>query len=311
VRLLLEKGEAVRVLVRDSSDERPLANLDVERVTGDVRCESDVRRAMRGVDCVVHSAALLHIGKTNLGLSRAINVEGTRNVVTASQEAGARMVHVSTVDTMGVGRPGALASEEQQFGEKVPTSYSISKREAEQLVEAAISAGLNGIIVHPVFMVGPWDWKPSSGRMLLAIAQRFTPLAPSGGHTVADARDVAQGIISALETGRRGEHYILGGHPISYLDFWKLCAEVSGGRGPFGRLGPVNRIVAGWGGDLWARLTGQEGDVNSASLGVSSQWHYYTSEKAERELSYRYRPIRESVEVAWEWFREYGYVGAK
>jgi dihydroflavonol-4-reductase len=310
VRLLLGRQQAVRVLVREASSRRSLEGLPVEVYTGDIRDRSDVKRAMAGVQNVVHSAAVLQVGHTKLDLSRAINVQGTRNVAREARSVGARMVHVSTVDTLGVGQSDRLASEEQQFGEKIPSSYSISKREAEQKVRDEIANGLDAVVVHPVFTIGPWDWKPSSGRMLLAVARQFTPFAPSGGHTVADARDVAEGILSACERGESGEHYILGGHPMSYFDYWKLCAHVSGGRPPLFRLGSLNRMIAGSCGDIWSRISGREGDVNSATLGLSSQWHYYSCEKAEQQLDYRCRPVRESLEASWAWLREYGYVAA-
>lgn len=307
VRALLDRGERVRVMVRQTSPTKPLEGLDVETCEGDIRNAADVERAAADTEFVIHSAAYLQIGRTGLDLSRKINVNGSRNVAVAARQAGARMIHVSTVDTLGVGKPDALADEEQQFGEKIPSSYSISKTEAERAVEQEIEAGLDAAIVHPGFIVGPWDWKPSSGRMLLAVARQFTPVAPSGGHTVADACDVSTAILAAREKATSGEHYILGGHPISYFDYWKLCAEVSGGRPPQFRMGPVIRNLAGKAGDLWTALSGNEGDVNSASLGISGQWHFYSSQKAADALGYQCRPIRESVESSWRWLQEYGY----
>jgi dihydroflavonol-4-reductase len=258
---------------------------------------------------VVHAAAHLHIGSTQLEQSRAINVRGTQHIAAAARDEGIRLVYVSTVDTLGVGARGQLATESRQFGAKASSSYVISKREAEQSVTQAVRHGLDAVILHPCFTLGPWDWKPSSARMLLAVAQRFTPLAPTGGHTVADVRDVAEGIRSARERGRTGEHYILGGHPMTYLDFWRLCAEVSGGKPPWFRAGPLMRIIGGRAGDVWGTISGREPDLNSAAIRMSSQFHYYSSDKAQQELDYRTRPVRETVEAAWQWLREYGYVG--
>jgi len=105
-RMLLDRGLAVRVLHRRGSDARPLSGLDVQIAHGDVRDAESVRRACEGTTCVIHAAARVHIGFTGLAEQRIVNVEGTRNVATACLETGTRLVHVSTVDTMGCGTRG-------------------------------------------------------------------------------------------------------------------------------------------------------------------------------------------------------------
>ena len=307
VRLLLEAGETVRVLVRGTSDPRPLSGLEVEVVTGDVCDVESVRRATSGVSQIVHAAARVHIGWTGLESLRAINVEGTRNVAMAARDANARMVHVSSVDTLGVGSPDSIADEESPREGKVLCSYVLTKCEAERAFLEEVSRGLEGIVVNPGFMFGPWDWKPSSGRMLLEVARRFTPFAPKGGCSVCDVRDVAAGILSAFRRGTVGRCYILGGENLSYLDIWKRITSVTGGSAPIGRAGPLMRIAAGRGGDLIGKLTGREPDVNSASVGMSDLYHYYSIARAQEELGYVVRPLEESLSDAWDWFREEGY----
>jgi dihydroflavonol-4-reductase len=143
--------------------------------------------------------------------------------------------------------------------------------------------------------------------MLLEVAKRFTPLAPAGGFTVCDIRDVANGIQAAIERAPKGSQFILGGHNMRYIEAWNLFAEVSGGSRPWCPAGPVLRVLGGGCGDLMTKITGREPDVNSAAVRMSSQYHYYRSERAIRELGYRIRPAREAVEAAWEWFKEHGY----
>jgi len=307
VRLLRCEGETVRALVRDTSDPRPLAGLEVEAVIGDIRDIESVRRAMAGVSQVVHSAARVHIGWTGLESQRAINVEGTRNVATAARDANAKMVHVSSVDTLGVGSPDLPADEDSPREGKVPCSYVTTKREAEQAFLDEVSRGLEGIVVNPGFMLGPWDWKPSSGRMLLEVARRFTPFAPKGGCSVCDVRDVAAGILAALQRGTIGRRYILGGENLTYFDLWKRIINLTGGTAPICRAGPLMRIIAGRGGDLIGKITGREPDVNSASVGMSDLYHYYSIARAQRELGYVVRPLEESIADAWSWFQAEGY----
>ncbi len=307
VRLLRDAGEPVRVLVRENSDPRPLEGLEVEVVNGDVCDAESVRRAMTGISRVVHSAGQVHIGWSGLKSQRAINVEGTRNVATAARAAKAKMVHVSSVDALGVGSPNRPADEESPRKGKVPCSYVITKRESEQVFLDEVSRGLEGVVVNPGFMLGPWDWKPSSGRMLLEVAKRFTPFAPAGGGTVCDVRDVAAGILAALQRGTVGRCYILGGENVTYLDLWKRICRLTGGTAPICRAGPLMRVIAGRSGDLIGKLTGREPDVNSAAVRMSGLFHYYSSARAQKELGYVVRPVEESIADAWTWFRAEGY----
>ncbi len=303
VRTLLERGEHdVCVLARNAAD-RSLAGLSCEVHPGDVRDRAAVLAASQGCDAVIHSAAVVQLGWTKLAEHREINVVGTQNVLAAARESGAKLLYVSTVDTLGVGRGQDTLAEGSSPGHKIRSTYVVTKTEAEEAVEQAIVKGQYAVIVHPGFMLGPWDWKPSSGRMLLAVARSQAPFAPIGGGSVCDVRDVASAIAIALERGASGRHYILAGHNIAYFELWKQMATVTGGRAPYMRAGPLMRVIGATFGDLRTRLTGREGDVNSAAVAMSSQWHYYNSTRAEQELNYRIRPLNEILHDAWEWLK--------
>jgi dihydroflavonol-4-reductase len=306
LRALLGSGaHSVRVLVRNSSD-KSLAGLEVESIAGDVRDAEAVMQAAAGCEAIIHSAGVVQLGWTKLAEHREINVAGTQHVLNAAQANSARLVHISTVDTLGVGTRDTPQTEESPRDNKVPCTYVVTKTEAEKLVdEAAATETVDAVVIHPGFMLGPWDWKPSSGRMLLAVAREFTPFAPTGGGSACDVRDVAAAVIAALTQAPRGRHYILAGHNIPYFDLWKQMAQVSGGKPPIMRAGPLMRIIGGQFGDLRTRLTGREGDVNTAGVAMSSQWHYYSSQRAEQELGYRVRPLEETLRAAWEWLREH------
>lgn len=202
VRHLLAAGETVRGLVRDSADPRPLAGLDVEIHRGDIRDAAAVHRACEGCDLILHAAAEVRIGRSDPGLFREINVEGTRHVAEAVSAKGARLVHVSITDTVGSFSDTLPADEESPFDNATATSYSISKNEAESVVLEATGRGLDAVIVNPFFMPGPNDWKPSSGALLLASGKGKTRLAPRGYISIVDARDVSRAILSAAEVGK-------------------------------------------------------------------------------------------------------------
>ncbi|HEX4148077.1 MAG TPA: NAD-dependent epimerase/dehydratase family protein [Pirellulales bacterium] len=312
VRALLERGQQVRVLTRATSDPRPLKGLDVEQVAGDVREADAVLRACQGVDRIVHAAAMVHIGWGNRELHQSVNVEGTRHVVAGALASGAQLIHVSTVDTLGLGTRQQAADEDTPPDPRIMVPYITTKRAAERLVlDAVADRSLNAVIVNPAYMLGPWDWKPSSGRMLLHLARGRVKLAPRGGNDFCDVRDVAGGILAAAERGQPGRRFILGGEPLSYLQAWRLFAQVIGVSGPICRAGPMMVWVAGKSGDVWRRFTGHEPDINSASTGMSAEFHHYSYARAVAELGYAPRSAREAATGAWRWFQQHGYCARK
>ncbi len=309
VRQLLDRGQAVRVLVREGSDPRPLERLQVERFYGDVRDADSLRKAMQGAETVVHSAAMVHIGWTRLAEQQAVNVEGTRAVAEAARAAGARLVHVSSTDACGFGTRDRPADETTPVEGGVLCPYVVTKRAAEQVVMQSVEQGLDAVIVNPSFMLGPWDWKPSSGKMLLEVARGWAFIAPAGVNDFSDVRDVARGVLAAIERGQTGRRYILGGESLSYFDAWRIFADVNGARGPIAkanRRAVVMRLAGRWG-DLQGRLTGREPAINSAAVALSRLEKACSHARAQAELGYQTGSVREAAQAAWDWFREHGY----
>jgi dihydroflavonol-4-reductase len=303
-RLLLEQGEKVRVLVRKPRD-RSLAGLNLEIARGDVRDGDAVALACKGVTHIVHAAALVHIGWHGLMEQQAINVEGTRNVARAALRNGARMVHVSTVDARGTGSADQPATEETPLSETVPCPYVVTKRAAENVIDELVAEGLQATVVNPAYMLGPWDWKPSSGRMLLRIASGWAKVAPPGNNSFCDVREVSLATIEAARRAPAGRRFILAGHSLSYLDAWTIFARIVGvGKPWLTPPGPISMIVASWFGDLKARLFEREGDVNSASIAMLSFPRYYSSARAVSELGYRLTTVEKMTADAWRWFQE-------
>jgi dihydroflavonol-4-reductase len=144
--------------------------------------------------------------------------------------------------------------------------------------------------------------------MLLHVAKGWALWAPLGANSYCDVRDVVSGILAAAERGQSGRRYILAGELLTYFQAWRIFAQVTGGTPPVFPAGPLIRIGAGRFGDLVAKLTGREPDVNSAATAISAQTRNFSSARAERELDYRPRPLREAAADAWQWFRSNGYV---
>lgn len=280
-----------------------MAGLDAETLEGDITDPSFAAQIAAESDAVFHCAAMIWIGRTRLRQARQVNVEATRNIARRCREAGVRLIHVSSVDALASSGRSQACTESDLLPAKPESAYTISKREAEEAVLAEIEDGLDATIVNPSFMLGPYDWAPSSGQMMLALATRFVPLAPGGGLSVTDVRDVCDGTLAALEQGKCGERYILAGHNLTYLELWQKMAAVAGRRGPRAAMGPAVSRVVGGAGEVFRWVTRVESQVNLPALRMGQLYHYYDSSKAQRELGYQIRPLQPALEDTWDWIR--------
>jgi len=321
VRQLVNRNDTVRVLVRPGQRPDPVADsrqaaggvfaaLPVDMVSAGLHDEVAMQKAVDGATHVIHSAAMVHCGWRHLAEMRHVNVEGTRVVARAARRAGARLIHVSSVDAIGLRSDGVPADEETPPGGMLECPYVVTKRQAEAAVLEEVDKGLDAVIVNPVYMIGPWDWKPSSGRMLLEVGAGRGLFAPPGSNDFVDVRDVAQGILSAMSRGQTGRRYILGGQALSYLDAWRIFARVSGRLQPLGIAPRPFVHMAGWCGDLASLLTRRELPVNSAATGMSMLAHNFSCNRAEAELGYTRRPFEAAAQDAWDWFVGHAYVKA-
>lgn len=172
LRQLSDAGHQLISLVRGAPEDRVFAGIKTDFARGDLLDREVVDQAIAQCDAVIHSAALIHIGWKRLDESMRVNRDGTRSVVDACLKHGRKLIHVGTVDTLAAGTRNQPANESTPLdnaGGQVQCSYVVSKRAGVDEVLTGVNRGLNAVIVHPGFMLGPWDWKPSSGRMVLEV----------------------------------------------------------------------------------------------------------------------------------------------
>lgn len=307
IRELVSRQIPVRALCRPRTSRLCFEGLGIEIVEGDLSDPAALHQATEGCSTVIHSAAMIHIGWKRLSESRRVNVEGTRNVVKACLATGANLIYVSTVDTL----PAATSidhpiTETSEGVPKTECTYVISKREAEQVVRQAIrEEQLKAKIIHPGLMLAPFDWKPSSGRMMLEVYRAPLAFAPSGGCSVCDARDVAKAIVSAIDHGGFGEGYILAGENMTYQELWSRMLKTSGKSkrviSPRVAIESFARVLNA----ISAVLPIREGDINGAAIAMGQLFHFYDSSKARRELGYTNRDLSETLTDAWQWLRQH------
>lgn len=309
VRRLSQRGDECWVMVRRTPKPELFDQTRTELIEGDLFNEDVIDRCVSQCDVVIHSAALIHLGWRRLQESMQVNREGTQHIVDAALRHGKRLIHIGTVNTLGLSSRSDVADESSPLdrsGGQVPCSYVVSKRASVDVVREACTRGLKAVIIHPGFMLGPWDWAPSSGRMIVELSRGWRPIYPTGGCSVCDARDVAQGVVNAIDQGGdEGRDYILAGENWTYKKLWSELLMRLGRPKPVIPIGPVLRAVCGPVGDCATRLTGRETDVNSAAIKMSAQLHWYDSKRAREELNYQTRPVEQTLQDAVDFVRRH------
>lgn len=307
VRAACQRGDEVIALARNASNSPSLHGLPVNSVNADITDPQSLEFSIpRPVDAVVHAAAHIHLGWKGREESEKVNIAGTRNVLSLASKLGARCIHVSTVNVLPVGQPDQVINEDSQGLPPIPCTYVQTKKGAEQEVRSAIDRGQDAVIVYPGFLLGPWDWKPSSARMILDLRRGAPPLAPSGGCSICDARDVARGVLEAAERAPRGGRFILAGENWTYFELWTEIASRLKRSKPWFAMRPPGRWLVGSVGDLLAKFSADEPVINSAALRMGAQYHWYSSQRAFDCFGYQSRPASESLDDTIAWLREHG-----
>src|SRR5580692_2925670 len=259
-RLLVARGHTLRLLARPTSDRRNLAGLDAEIVTGDLTDPPSLRRAASDCRYVVHVAADYRFWVPDPDAMLRANVDGAVAMVRAAAEAGAeRIVHTSSVAALGQIGDGTPADEATPTNEADFVGvYKRSKYRAERAVlELAARENLPVVVVNPAAPVGPRDIKPTpTGKMVLDTARGRVPAYIDTGLNIVHVDDVAEGHALALEHGRIGERYVLGGENLLLKDVLSLIAEVAGQRPPRLRIPEAVVWPVAWAMEKTAPLTG-------------------------------------------------------
>jgi len=312
-RRLLDDGQAVRVLVRRTSDLRNIEGLEVERTIGDLTDPASLALACKGCSSVFHVAADYRLWTRNPDAMLATNVEGSRSLIRAAIDSGAdRIVYTSSVAALG--KTGTDEPADEQTPSTLADKIGIYKRSkylAEQAVLAMIAdEAAPVVIVNPSAPVGPRDIKPTpTGRMIVEAAAGRMPAFVDTGLNVVHVDDVAEGHLLAWKKGAIGERYIIGGENLTLAAILAEIATICWRKPPTIRIPrlaimPIAVIAEGW-----TRLTGgDEPFVTIDGLRMAKKKMYYSSAKAERELGYHARPVSEAFADAVSWFRENGYL---
>lgn len=310
VRTLLAHNYQVKVLARKSRHLTVLDELNLSITLGDITAADDVVEAAQGCDIIIHIAADTNQHYTKLSEYEEVNIGSVKHIIKAASRRNiAKVIYVSSAAVFGFGSKEHPGDESDIIKSPFCDSlYIKSKAAGQQLIlEAAKTSSTDFIVVNPSFMIGAYDSKPSSGKIVkMSYRKRFV-FVPPGGKNFVHVKDVADGICNAIVNGRNGECYLLANENLTYAEFFKMV-EKSSGYKSFHIPIPASLLKIG--GFLFGILCkcGLKSSFNWINANILCVGNYYSNKKAVKELKMPVTPIKLAVEDAISWFRQSGYV---
>ena len=304
-------GADVRVLVRKTSRTENLDVLKAERVIGDLRDAESLKKGMAGCEFVFHVAADYRLWTRQPDEMYASNVEGTKAIIRVAQECGVRrVIYTSSVATMGFGSNGHAVNEATPVDRGMMIGhYKKSKFDAERAAMDMAKGGADVVVVNPSTPIGERDIKPTpTGQIVVDFLKKKFPAYVDTGLNLVDVRECARGHIQAMERGRKGERYILGGENLTLKQILDKLAALTGLPSPRVKLpyavalatGVVDTVFTG-------HLLRKEPRVTIDAVRMGRKKMFVNSAKAEAELGYKAGSADDGLRRAAEWFRAHGY----
>lgn len=312
VRELLSRNYKVSVLLEPGKDPVNLRDLPLTRYHGNILDPNILDSIFENKQIVFHCAAATSVFPAKNEMVNKVNIEGTRNVINAAlKHKVQRMIYVGTANSFGFGstldEPG---NEENPYkSAKYGLDYMDSKYKAQQLVlDAVKEKGLPALIVNPTFMIGPYDSRPSSGAMILAIHNGKVPGYTTGGKNYVAVKDVATAMANAITMGRIGECYIAGNVNLGYKEAFELIAKTINAKAPTRKLSSFAVVAYGTLNSFFAKLFNYYPAVTKELATISTENHFYSVEKARKELHLPQTPLDVAIQECYDWFKENGYL---
>jgi len=311
VRQLDAAGYIPKAMVRKGSNTLSLNGAEYELFEGEITNEKDVYEAVSGCDYVIHSAAQTAQTPSNVEAFRKTNIDATRLIMEACKHFKIeRFVFVSTANCFTNGTIENPGDETSGFMLWLKGSgYAYSKYLAQQeVLENAKEYAFPAIVVSPTFMIGPYDAKPSSGKLLLHGYNKKFVFYPPGSKSIVDVKFAARAICNALTKGRIGETYLLAGTNITYKDFFKVVEKQSGKRKILIKIPKKVLLTLGYVVGFVGKVFGLSLPLNTVNARLLSLDNYFSIKKAVSELGLEETDVADSIASAVDWFSQNGYI---
>jgi dihydroflavonol-4-reductase len=309
-RQLVARGESVRVLLRPSSQNRAIADLSLEYVTGDLRDTASLDRALKGIKRVFHAAADYRLWAKHSQDIYDSNVGGTKNILAASKRAGVeQFVYTSTVATIAVDRPSQPNESTDAKLEEMIGHYKRSKWMAEREALNAAKEGLPVIVAMPTTPVGPWDWKPTpTGKLIVDFLNGKMPGYVDTGLNFVGVEECAAGHLLVAEKGKVGQRYLLGGENLTLKQMLDALSKITGLPSPSLKISHGVALGVAYASTIFSRLLGKEPGIPVEGVKIAQHKMFVDCARSQRELGFTAGPVAAALERAVRWYEANGYV---
>src|SRR5499427_3310618 len=307
-RQLVARGDNVRVLLRASSNNRAIADLPLEYITGDLRDPASLARALEGVTRVFHVAADYRLWARRKQDIYDSNVGGTKNLLDAAVRAGVeQFIYTSTVATIAVDRPQLPNESTDARLEEMVGHYKRSKWMAEQEVLKAAKAGLPAIVVMPTTPVGPWDWKPTpTGKIILDFLNGKMPGYVETGLNFVGVEECAAGHLLASEKGEAGERYLLGAENLTLKELLDTLSKITGLAAPSMKIPHGLALGVAYAETAFSRLIGREPLIPVEGVKIARHMMFVDCSRSQRELGFKPGSVTAALDRAIQWYKANG-----
>jgi dihydroflavonol-4-reductase len=309
-RQLAARGADLRVLLRPSSNNRAIADLPLEYVTGDLRDAASLQRALAGVQRVFHVAADYRLWSKRSQDIYDSNVGGTKNLLEAAKRAGVeQFIYTSTVATIAVDRAEPPNEFTDAKLEEMVGHYKRSKWLAEREVLSAAKDGFPAIVAMPTTPVGPWDWKPTpTGKIILDFLNGRMPGYVETGLNFVGVEECAAGHILVAEKGMVGERYLLGSENLTLKKVLDILAEITGLPAPTMKIPHRLALGVAYAETAFSRLLGREPQIPVEGVRIAQHMMFVDCARAPRELGFQQGSAVAAFERAVRWYQTNGYI---
>lgn len=307
---LLQKGYVVQALKRPQSSlneftfisglyfghDQSLVVKNLQWLEGDITDYDSIADHILKDQLVFHCAALVSFYKVDRENLYRTNVIGTENVVNACLYNGCKkLIYASSTAAVGKAERDLVTNETHQWDEKdQPTNYSVSKYYAELEVWRGVEEGLEAVIVNPPMIIGPCDWKKSTGRFFINGSKNF-PFYTSGSNAFVYVKDVANAMIQLAESNITAERFLLVSENLKLRDFMNTISDAFGKKRPFIKVSSILTQLAWRWYSLASLVTGAEGLITKESAASSLKTIEYSNLKIRKAMNINFTPISQAV----------------
>ena len=299
---LLDQGYFVKAIIRDTSKYIGKNTSNLELIKMDL--SGDYSNYLKEADIVIHVAAETSTNLIRYADYEKINYEATVRLFEIAKEQNVkRFIFISTANTIGYGSLKHLGTETQKI--KKPFSkldYAKSKQKAENYLLKK-QHGINVKVLNPTFMIGPYDSKPSSGKIILMSLNKKIVFYPPGGKNFVPVKDVVSAIINSFQHGKSGEKYLISGNNLSYKEFFKELKEITDEKQFLIPIPAPVLMTVGMLGNFMRQLSIKT-SLSSANMKALCVKNYYSNQKSIRELKITYTSLSSAIKEAVTYFQK-------